>query len=941
MKKKQQEKAQAAYELLLDKKYADAISILNELIEKKSKQAFLLVNRGYAHFHLEQYEQAVEDAKAAFELDKKIPEPRNLGHFSYYKMANYEMQVNVFLQTAHLFYYNFPGLTTMAFAMSSLEEKSKQIIEFVRAQKLEVTAINPQEWFSERKMLNNNYLRMAAIPARGIFDIEILDECKEEQAFEEALTFINKELADGFADANSGFEINFRSNKKKWFPLKRNRKFDPEELPKVPIHNFFAQIIEYPSLHKKVVQYFNLALRSFDWLLDLNNSEENCVPGTFAIVGLVLADKKYLSLLHQYNEAVDDEHQYIQDYINDSIANYYAKKDVAPKLSKEWFSAIKKGNLENIQNLLTANPALIDTPKAKSLNTPLMHALDKGKTEVAQFLIEAGTDIHARNLKQLNALFFAYRLIKKDSTLFDHLIDLGIDVNNIYEDEYRKKTLFALVLKGRRNEAAQLMLDNGADLYLESYYEEIPLDTALNIESNEMASLIAQKMGKEGLLKWPKYIKTKKRAEEFYQKNGKWYDDIKKEEGDTTLSLQDYLTYRKYPVNFRRKIAAICEEEFIEEEVRVAEDSDLAVVFNKYLKALKSIHPEFPVEVDEGIKEEKLKIDHWPQVLNDLLKIQNGNDNKSFLFGFEMFSFERLLWALGNRENLYPSDKMGIRFLDELIKNKEIKWAPIASENAFGDEYIALDWSEEGKPPKVVYKQYKLINWAPAAETEEGMIYNYNFINYTIADSLEAFFDLLIQRIEGKKYVHKIEGIEHELSMAENESFPYTLYKEQLSAEELAAFNEKKESYEKLPATIYKNKTIGLEFQLPKGFRLHSNEKYYTVKVIWKAKKFEYIDESETPIGHWSKETKKDTQEIAITVSRDEYTLKEFKRRQEASKSNKSFFASYSSWGDLDVYLSDFYVRIYFARGTKAAQKKFFNSIKFDQIAGDLGIDFG
>lgn len=82
--------------------------------------------------------------------------------------------------------------------------------------------------------------------------------------------------------------------------------------------------------------------------------------------------------------------------------------------------AIKVGNIKMIELLLAygANINLLI-----GSDTPLIHAIENGQTDVAKFLIEKGADLNIMNSAKVNALYIAQR--KKNNTIIELLKKAG------------------------------------------------------------------------------------------------------------------------------------------------------------------------------------------------------------------------------------------------------------------------------------------------------------------------------------------------------------------------------------------------------------------------------------------------------------------------------------------------------------------------------------
>ena len=84
---------------------------------------------------------------------------------------------------------------------------------------------------------------------------------------------------------------------------------DIKGLVKSSTHRFFAQALQYETLHPKLEEYAKVAMKEFEWYTDVEEGEKSCMPGSYAVFGLGLTSKKYFPLVIQYFKLVDDEHQ--------------------------------------------------------------------------------------------------------------------------------------------------------------------------------------------------------------------------------------------------------------------------------------------------------------------------------------------------------------------------------------------------------------------------------------------------------------------------------------------------------------------------------------------------------------------------------------------------------------------------------------------------------
>lgn len=131
-------------------------------------------------------------------------------------------------------------------------------------------------------------------------------------AYNTALTFICNLLEKGFPGS---YEIKLKTKVKNYLPLKG--------LGKSSTQVFFANALQYPELYPQLAQYVTLAIRlPYEWYNDAE--AELCArPGTYAAFGLGLAGMEYFSVVTSYMQAIDTEHQSVQNSFIPVFAQQY------------------------------------------------------------------------------------------------------------------------------------------------------------------------------------------------------------------------------------------------------------------------------------------------------------------------------------------------------------------------------------------------------------------------------------------------------------------------------------------------------------------------------------------------------------------------------------------------------------------------------------------
>ncbi|MCP3772313.1 DUF6138 family protein [Paenibacillus sp. MZ04-78.2] len=132
-----------------------------------------------------------------------------------------------------------------------------------------------------------------------------------EESYARALRFICRLLQQGFPKS---YQIKLKSSVKQFLPIKG--------LAKSGTHRFFANALEYPKLHPLLEEYAREAMEEFEWYAD-TEGEKNCMPGSYAVFGLGLADRSYFALVEDYIKLVDDEHQSVQNHFTAAFVEQY------------------------------------------------------------------------------------------------------------------------------------------------------------------------------------------------------------------------------------------------------------------------------------------------------------------------------------------------------------------------------------------------------------------------------------------------------------------------------------------------------------------------------------------------------------------------------------------------------------------------------------------
>lgn len=161
------------------------------------------------------------------------------------------------------------------------------------------------------------------LQAHDLFAV-ITVQIRQENAdsYGRALDFICRLLQTG---AFRSYQIKLKSQAKHMLEIRG--------LAKSQTHRFFANALQYPELYPQLERYARLAMTEFEWYTD-SEGEKCCMPGTYAVFGLGLADIQYFPLVQDYMRTVDVEHQSVQvSFASALMDRYGVDSDTLPTVA--------------------------------------------------------------------------------------------------------------------------------------------------------------------------------------------------------------------------------------------------------------------------------------------------------------------------------------------------------------------------------------------------------------------------------------------------------------------------------------------------------------------------------------------------------------------------------------------------------------------------------
>ena len=166
---------------------------------------------------------------------------------------------------------------------------------------------------------------------------------ESEQAYSDALDYLNSLMAKGYSNIFEGYWLNvYFVAKPEYYPeFARIIKQYPGLASNS--HAFFRKAAMYESLHDKIREFVELTMYQYHYSLDLQD-EESSVAGAFAAISLAMTDVKYMDVAIKYANETDGEHEFLASRFSNILAKHWgitpetAVAIALLKLSFDWLS---------------------------------------------------------------------------------------------------------------------------------------------------------------------------------------------------------------------------------------------------------------------------------------------------------------------------------------------------------------------------------------------------------------------------------------------------------------------------------------------------------------------------------------------------------------------------------------------------------------------------
>ncbi|MCX8601018.1 MULTISPECIES: DUF6138 family protein [unclassified Gilliamella] len=168
-----------------------------------------------------------------------------------------------------------------------------------------------------------------AMPTGG--EIYLRFKQESEQAYSDALDYLNNLMAKGYSNIFEGHWLNiYFVAKPEYYSEFAKYIEDYEDFEEYELgmgiaccsHVFFRKAAMYESLHDKIREFVNLTMYEFHHSRDLQD-ENNSVAGTFAAIALAMTDVKHMDLAIKFANETDGDHEYLASYFGIVLEKYW------------------------------------------------------------------------------------------------------------------------------------------------------------------------------------------------------------------------------------------------------------------------------------------------------------------------------------------------------------------------------------------------------------------------------------------------------------------------------------------------------------------------------------------------------------------------------------------------------------------------------------------
>lgn len=224
--------------------------------------------------------------------------------------------------------------------------------------------------------------------------------------------------------------------------------------------------------------------------------------------------------------------------------------------AEELSKAVESEDLNEIEEIINAQPELLDYQEPKYGNTLLILTIMNQNYKSFRFLIEKGTDLNIHNTYDgTSAIIESVRLRNYDSKYLKELIQKGGNVNDIEVGERkpgnstRKTPLIAAVGSGKI-EFTEILVKSGAEINFYNEFGQSAFGKAIQLSNYEIAFFLLQNGAdyKQPIFYRPDYSIPSEKADKKNKGRPMFILDVLRE-GYVNLNSEEYF-YKMKIVDF-------------------------------------------------------------------------------------------------------------------------------------------------------------------------------------------------------------------------------------------------------------------------------------------------------------------------------------------------------------------------------------------------------